>query len=226
MKKKMNIFDVEIDSLTAKEAMQAAVQYLQSGSVKTIEFVTLDMLMNGQDSPKWKENTKEIDILLPGEREILEAAHVKDRGLLKDVSNRVFLKMFLRYLKKNRKKLFLLAASEQELDALEGAMGEYSHGIIIAGREILSEDGKSEENIINDINGAEIDCIFSVLPSPQQEDFVVRNSALLNARVWLGCSQSLTEAYLEKNASGVRRFFIKKLFRYQVGKQKKEKLPL
>ena len=49
MKEKINIFDVEIDGFTAKAAMQAAVQYMQSESINTIEIVTLDMLMQEKD---------------------------------------------------------------------------------------------------------------------------------------------------------------------------------
>ena len=111
MKEKINIFDVEIDGFTAKAAMQAAVQYMQSESINTIEIVTLDMLMQGKDNPAWKENTKAMDMVLPGEKEILEAAEVQDRYLLKDVANKMFLKMFLRYLQKNRKKIFLMVQS-------------------------------------------------------------------------------------------------------------------
>lgn len=222
MNEKINIFDVALDGFTAKAAMQAAVQYMQSESINTIEIVTLDMLMKGQDNPEWKENTKVLDMLIPGEKEILEAAKVEDRELLKDVSNKVFLKMFLRYLKKNRKKLFLVATSEAELYSLEEAMEKYSGRVLVAGKGVLPEEGRTEETVINEINGAEIDCIFSVLPSPQQEDFIARNSALLNARVWLGCGRSLTEGYLEKNITSVRRFFMKKMFCYQVGRQNKD----
>ena len=45
MIEKMNIFDVEIPILTAKEAMIRAMQYLESESVDTIELVSMDMLM-------------------------------------------------------------------------------------------------------------------------------------------------------------------------------------
>lgn len=222
MEEKINIFDVEIDGFTAKAAMQAAVEYMQSESISTVEIVTLDMLMQGQDSPEWKEKTKEIDMVLPGEREILEAAEVLDRNLLKDVTNKVFLKMFLRYLQKNQKKLFLLAQTEQELDSLEQTLETYNRGIAIVGHGILDSKGESVEDVVNKVNGAETDCIFSVLPSPLQEDFITTNSALLNARIWLGCGSALAQNYGERCQGGIRRFFMKRVFRYQVGKQKKE----
>ena len=222
MKKKINIFDVEIDGFTAKAAMQAAVEYMQSESINTIEIVTLDMLMQGQDSPEWREKTKEIDLVLPGEKEILEAAEVEDRNLLKDVTNELFLKMFIRFLQKNRKKIFLIAGSEQELQSLEPALAKYNRGIVIVGHGILDPEGRAEEEIINEVNGVETDCILSVLPSPQQEEFIVRNSALLNARMWLGCGKTLSRMYGEHSRGCLRRFFLKKVFRYRVGRQRKE----
>ncbi len=222
MEEKINIFDVEIDGFTAKAAMQAAVGYMQSESINTIEFITLDMLMQGKDDPVWKENTKRIDMVLPGELEILEAAKTTDKSLLRDVTNKVFLKMFLRFLQRNRKKVFLIAQSEKELLSLKQAIEKYNRGITVTGHGIINPESRSEEDVINDINGAETDCILSVLPSPQQEDFIVRNSALLNARLWLGCGGALAANYNEKSRWGVRRFLMKKVFRYRVEKQQKE----
>lgn len=219
MEIKINIFGVEIDRFTAKAAMQAAVEYMDSESINTIEIVTLDMLMQGQDSPEWKEKAKEIDMVLPGEKEILEAAKIDDKFLMKDVTNKVFLKMFLRLLQKNQKRVFIIAASEQEICALEEALDRYNRGIIIVGKGILDSEGKAMEEIINEINGDETDCILSVLPSPQQEEFIVKNSALLNARVWLGCGRTLTRDYGEKIGGNVRRFFMKRRFWYRVGRQ-------
>lgn len=222
MNDKMNIFDVEIDVFTAKTAMKAAVQYMQSESINTIEIVTLDMLAQGLDDPEWKENTKFIDMILPGDREILESAGIQDRVLLKDARNRMFLRMFLQFLQKNRRKVFLFVESEEELCRVKTAMKTYNKGILISGYAVLNETGNSEDNIINDINGAEIDCILSTLSSPAQEKFIVKNSALLNSRVWLGCGKALEQNYSENIGGAVYRFLIKKMFRYRLGKQKRE----
>lgn len=222
MEKKINIFDVEIDGFTAKAAMQAAVRYMQSEPINTIEIVTLDMLMQGQDSPEWIEKTKEIDLVLPGEKEILEAAEAEDRNLLKDVSNELFLKMFLRYLQRNHKKVFLIAGSDEELEGMKSALEKYNKGVAVAGEGVLDPEGKAVEEIINEVNGVETDCILSVLPSPQQEEFIVANSALLNARIWLGCGKTLARLYGKRSEGIVRRFLLKKVFRYRVGRQKRE----
>lgn len=223
MEKKINIFDVEIDGFTAKAAMQAAVRYMQSEPINTIEIVTLDMLMQGQGSPEWIEKTKEIDLVLPGESEILEAAENVDKNLLRDVTNEMFLKMFLRYLQRNHMKVFLISGSDEELVNLKAALERYSKGIVIVGEGVLDPENKAVEEIINEVNGVETDCILSILPSPQQEEFIVRNSALLNARMWLGCGKTLTRLYGKRSEGGLYRFFLKKVFRYRVGRQRKER---
>ncbi len=223
MEEKIKVLDIEIDRLGAKASMQKMMEYMESEAVNAVEIVTMDMLLQGQELSEWKEAVRSLDLVLPGEPEILEVSDAGDRNLLYDVSNQVFLKMFLRYLQKNHKKVFLVAQSEEELLAMERAVREYNRRLLVAGHGILQPDGSGAENIINDINGAETDCIFSILPSPEQELFIYRNSALLNARIWFGCGSALNEIYLKKQNKGkIKRFFRKRIFRYLVGQKKKE----
>lgn len=67
MIEKMNIFDVEIPILTAKEAMIRAMQYLESESVDTIELVSMDMLMKERENAQWKEQINAADDAAAGE---------------------------------------------------------------------------------------------------------------------------------------------------------------
>ena len=222
MESKIQILDVELDKLCAKEVMKRAVQYMSSESINTIEIMTMDMMLRSQETPKWDEAVKKLDLVIPGEVEILEAAEIMDKSMIRDVSNQIFLKMFLRYLQRNKKRIFLVASSRSALVELESAITLYDRHLILVGHGILSKDGKSNENVINEINGAEVDCILSILPSPEQELFIQENSALLNARIWFGCGDVLKENYMKKNRKGwIRRFFRKKIFRYLVGQHKK-----
>lgn len=223
MEEKINIFDVEIDCLTAKEAMINALQFLESDSIDTIGLMTMAMLMGGQEDQKWKEQVEDLKMVLPGESEILEAARISDRNLLREAEGRVFLKMFMKYLQKNRKKVFLLAGSGEEMQRVKEAISWYNRGIQIAGSATVSPQDETVEDVINDINGTETDCILSVLSSPYQEQFICENKALLNARVWLGCGTALWDSYNERHPlKRLKRFFMKKLFRYQVGRQQEE----
>ena len=198
MIEKMNIFDVEIPILTAKEAMIRAMQYLESESVDTIELVSMDMLMKERENAQWKEQINALTMLLPENTEILKAAEIENEKLFRETEENVFLKMFMKYMQKNHKKIFLLADSEENLGKVEQI-----------------------QDAINAINGTETDCILSVLPSPFQERFITANKALLNVRVWLGGGCAFTGHLDEIKLRNRIRFFIqKKIFRYHVEQEK------
>ena len=222
MEEKISIFDTEMDSLSAKETMIRTIQFFEDDLLDTIELMTLNMLMGGQEDPKWKRNVAGMDLVLPVEAEILEAAGIQDRGLLRDADERVFLRMFMKYLQKNQKRVFLLAGSDEELFRVEEAVRRFNRGIRFTGHALLSPQDNREENVINDINGTETDCILSVLPSPYQEEFLGRNRALLNAKVWLGCGGALWQSYDERKLSKkIRHFFLKKVFRRTVEREQR-----
>ena len=203
MNEKINILNIELYQTSAKAAMQKVVQYMESDSINTVEIITMDMLLKGKDMPGWKEAVESLNLVLPGETEILEAAGVREKTLLRDTAGLVFLKMFLRYIQRNKKRVFLVAQSETELLEMESAIREHDRKLILAGR-------------------GETDCIFSLLPSPEQELLIQRNSALLNARVWFGCGSVLKEIYMKKQKKGkIQRFLRRKVFRYQVGRQQR-----
>ena len=196
MEEKISIFDIEMDNLTAKETMIQAMQFLESESIDTIEIMSMDMLLSGQEDMEWKEQVGRIGIVLPGDKEILTAADVHDRKRLQEAEERVFLRMFMKYLQKNHGRVYLLAETEEE----------------------------REETVINDINGTETDCILSVLPSPYQEQFISENKALLNARVWFGCGPALGRSYDDLRIfRRIKHFFIKKTFWHRVEKEQKDK---
>ena len=130
--------------------------------------------------------------------------------------------MFLRYLQRNKKRVFLVAQSETELTEMESAIREHDRKLILIGKGVLPPDGTGIEQVINAVNGVETDCIFSLLPSPEQELLIQKHSALLNARIWFGCGSVLKEIYMKKQKKGkFQRFLRKKVFRYQVEKQQR-----
>lgn len=222
MDRKINIFGVDITILTAKEAMKRTIEYLEEETANTIEIVTLEMLMKEKDNDVWKEQLQKFNLLLPGEKALFETSEESDRNLIRDVENRTYLKILFKYLQKNKKKVFLLAENEEDLKQTEKQLRAYAHSLRIAGQAVLSEDGGMEENVINEINGVEPDCILSVLSVPYGEKFAAECRALLNARLWLGGLSALSMVTAKKPMKRIGQFVMKKIFRYQMEKQKTE----
>lgn len=221
MTEKINVLGIEMDCLTAKEAMLQAMQFIDDDSVDTIEILSMNALLKGQDNEEWKEMIENLELVLPGEADILKAADVADRVKLKETENGTFLKLFMKYLQKNQKKVFLLAESDEEIGFLEEAVGRYSREIRVSGRRLIGQNVTEEEGVVNEINGTETDCILSVLASPYQEQFISRNRSLLNVKMWFGCSAALFENYAgHRGVKQLRHFFLKRRFFWRAGKEK------
>ena len=224
MEEKIEVLGIKMDCLSAKEEMLLAMQFMENDSVDTIEIMTMDVLMNSGEDADWKSGVEGLRLVIPGEAEILEAADIHDRMRLKETRDRVFLKMFMKYLQKNRKRVYLLGETEEGLAGVENVIRKYNRGIRITGHALLSPENRREEEVINDINGAETDCIISVLASPYQEEFISRNKTLLNVKVWLGCGTILERSYDgHRLLRRIRHFFRKTMFQREVEKQQKEK---
>ncbi len=223
MEEKINILDLDLDCITAKDAMIQAIQFLDSESLDVIEIISMNALMEYQDNAQWRNLTAEMGMLIPGEAEILKAADISDRTKLKEAEEGTFLKLFIKYLEKKRKNIYVLAQSEEEYLMTEEILRKRNRGIRISGHSVLDPQEAREENVINDINGTETDCILSVLHTPYQEEFVSRNRGLLDVRVWLGCGAAFAQQYTNRGPSGrVRHFLLKKLFWYRVERQNRE----
>lgn len=220
MEEKIKVLGIEMDCLTAKDAMKRAIQFLEGSLLESIGIIPMDMLLAGQEDSEWRERVGQLQMILPGEKEILEAAGIEDRQILRETEERTFLRMFMKYLQKNHRRVYLLAETDEELTRVEDAVRRHNRGIRITGHALIRPGENREENVINEINGTETDCILSVLSSPYQEEFAARGRALLNVKVWMGCGSALWRSYDESKMSvRIRRLFLKKIFRHRVERQ-------
>ncbi len=223
MTEKINVLGIEMDCLTAKEVMLRVMQFMEDDLVDTIELMSMDTLMSGRDDEEWKKLAGELEIVLPGEADILKAAEITDRVRLKEAENGTFFRLLMKYLQKNRKRVFLLSGTGGDLAALESVVRKYGRGIRVAGSGVLEQDGSGEEKVINDINGTESDCVLSVLQSPYQEQFIDRSRTLLCTKVWLGCGPALeTVGGSGGTLQKLRKFFQKRMFFRQAEREKNQ----
>jgi len=125
MNRKIDIFGIGITVLTAKDTMKTAMQYLESETVHAVEIMTLELLMQEKEDEIWREQIQQMDLVLPGEKALFATTELSDRMILKDLENRTFLRMFFRYLKKNKKTIYLLAEGEEELEKMKNFLKGY-----------------------------------------------------------------------------------------------------
>lgn len=224
MEKKMNVLGIQVDDYTAKEAMRQAIDYIETEAMNVIELLTTDILVKSSVEEGVKQNIEEADMVLIGDRAILEAAGIEEPKRLAEAEQDVFLRMFLRYLDKNRKRIYLMADSEEELEAFEHFLKENYPQAKLLGGSVVPGSAEADDMIVNEINGLEIDCILSELNMSEQEAFIARNRIIVNANVWLRLGKQMRLAGKESGLKlSVRNFFQKSILKKEIERENRKK---
>lgn len=222
MSEKINVLDIEIDELTAKEAMKESIDYMLSEPVSIIEIVTIDGLMQMGEVQNLKEEVSRFELVLAGDKTILEAAEVTERKYLQETENKTFLKMFFRYLHKNHKRVYLLVESEEECEKFYSYLERYYGGVQIVGLAKVSAKDRADDMLINAINGGEVDCVLAALSAPLQEEFIIKNKGILNARIWIGLGKEMLPVGRRGGGQGkFTQFIVKHIFKKELEKRKR-----
>ena len=220
MNEKIQVLGLGIDNLTAKDAVKRVVSYMETEPVSVVEMVTMNTLGKFQQDETAKELFEHFDIALASDKGILEAAGVLDERRLKEVDELLFIKMVMRFLHKNSSRVFLLAEDAADLQKLEMYMQQDYFNVQVIGVATMEENAASDDMLLNLVNGAEAECILSALPSPVEEQFIFRNQALVNARVWLGFGNLLDELKKEKTGfMKVKEFIMRQFLKKEMAKK-------
>lgn len=222
MGEKINVLDVEIDNLTAGEVMEKAIGYLDSEPVSVIEMVTAEGLMKMKDIPDLKSEISHFDLVLAGDKGMLEAAGVTGNQYYQETRDKLCLKMLLKYLQTKHRRVFLLSETITEGEEFCAWIRKHYSGVQVVGTMAVAEKDHADDMVVNTVNGAEADCVFSVLSVPFQEKFIGRNRNALNARIWFGIGKGEALSASGRSARGmVSQFVLKRFFKRAVKKQRK-----
>lgn len=223
MNETIRVLDVNINNYSAKQAMKASVGYMGTAVTNVVELATMEALMCAREEPEFREIISQSDLVLPGQKEILEASGNTDGRLLREVEDQTYLRMFLKYLHRNHCRVYLLVETDEEVDELTECMTSAYRGMQIVGAARVAESSSDDDMLVNAVNGGEVDCVISVLPSPVQEKFIARNRSLINARMWLGAGKVMEAIYKERSGrSKVFSFFIRLFFKREARKNQKK----
>lgn len=222
MQEKVQVLGVELDNCSAKEAVKRVVDFMQGERLSVVEMVTMNTLAHFQVIEDEKNVFRDFNLVFPSDRGILQAVGIEDERRLKEVDEFLFVKMVIRYLQKNKIRVFLLSQSEISRLQMEKYIQEEFDSLNIVASTSLEERG-SNDDILNLINGAEVECVLSTLMSPVEEYFISRNKSLTNARVWLGFGALLNDMKKEKKGwEKMLEKMYRRILKKEVEKKKKE----
>ena len=168
-----------------------------------------------------KRTGKDVTVVTYGRMlpRVLEAA--EEARLPKEIDIKLYLKMFMRYLHKNHKRMYLLVESEEDGQEAFRYMQRTYSGIQLVGLAKVSAEGRADDMLVNAINGSEVDCVLSALSVPLQEDFIAKNRNLLDARVWIGVGKKIFSPRKPGFGQGkIAKYLLNHIFRREMEKNK------
>ncbi len=233
----INVLGIELKDYPLREALKLTERYMNNGALNVIAYVSQKRLILAAENEKLKNWVEQLDLTLYSDPEILNGAEQAENGLLeeqetrkvtlqsgrqKEIEDRAYLREFSKRAVKYRKKIYLLAASEEKVNAMQKSLRESQNGLLIAGYGILNgdENGTDQESaIVNEINDIAPGIIIAELPFESCCHFVENNRMYINADVILelpeeGVTKAVPHGLVRLTLFGWRKLFRHRLRQY------------
>ena len=210
MNEKIEVMGVGLNIETYQELSPVLEQYFKDSQLHTICAVSMRMLMMAQKDCSIKETLNRCDLALPGEVEILAQGNVKEAKLVKEIKENLFFKNFIEWLIEQDKKLYLIGETDFQVTELKHYLLKQYPEAAVCGTGALA-DGKELYALMNEINVLAPDVILSVIPSPNQENFVDDRRSMLDAKVFYGLNGNYRLNSATRMLGAKFRAFVQKL---------------
>jgi N-acetylglucosaminyldiphosphoundecaprenol N-acetyl-beta-D-mannosaminyltransferase len=202
-----------IDIVEKKELGREIEQYLQNDYLNVIFLLTEPMIEKSAADPEYKELLENSDYLLPAGKSILEACPEKPSGeadIFTDYS--CFLEISKEYLSKEKhfaNNVYYIGKTKEEIQALVDFTAEQCPWLTAQGMYCEGMEEK-DDLLVNEINAVAPDILITALESPFQEEWVIKNSTKLNARLCIGIGAVLQELLKKEEKKGLSGWFSQK----------------
>lgn len=202
MEERKNVLNAMIDKRPIKEVMHQAIEYLETDGLNTVTIVTSETLLEIDREKLVEKAIESFDMVLIGDKTLKKQNNY--------VNHQLFPKMFIHYLHKSSRNVFLLAETEAELEYFKEFLKDNYNKIIIVGSATVLDGGEKDESIANAINGLDVECLLSIMGTPLQEAFIMKHKAIIHASLWLGIGKKIALYQgTKKKKSPVKRFIEK-----------------
>lgn len=192
MIKKVKLLGMEIDNYTVREAMLQVEVFLDNNVLNTIENISTKVLVAAEQTESVRECMEQLDLAIIAEKGILTAAGITSAQRIREIKDQDFFQEFMKRIIRNHKSVFLLGAKREKIEGFQQMLNERYPQLKIVGMSAMQECVGDIDAVINEMNAMAPDVIFSILPTPEQEQFLLEKKDRLNAKIWYGLGEDLS----------------------------------
>lgn len=215
MIKTIDVAGIRLDNYTVREAIMNLEREMSDQGFHTIEEVNTDTLMLAASDDTVRQALMILEHTVIAETGILEAVGASNYQRKHEIEHHDFFHELMRRLERGRKRIYLIGDTQERTDAMLQHMEELYPRCSLVGSAMLEGWDGTTDAVINDINSATPDVVISILPSPQQERFLLENRDKLFANLWYG----MGTMGLSAEKKGIVGFFRRYIRTYKLEKQ-------
>lgn len=218
--KEISVLGITMTDYSLREALRLAESYMDGSTLNTICHLNTELLMKAKDDEELKIAVAGMDMLIPGATGILEAGGVLSMSRRREVEGGFFIREFLKRLARERRKVFLLANTQEELVAMRAVLLSMEKKLTFFGSFTYDGPEVSHFAVVNEINSVVPDVIISMVPSPGQEKLMYECRQMVNARLWISFQEGMLieKESAKSGISFVSEFIDKFIFKRTVQK--------
>ncbi len=204
MIKMVDIAGIRLDNYTVRESIMNVEKEMSDHGFHTIEEVNMDMLMMAEANEVIREALTFVEHTVIAEAGILEAVGVDSYQRKHEIEHHDFFYELMKRIERNHKILFLVGDTVAYTEMIGDQIHARYPRCEIAGMVALEECSGAVDDVVNEINALAPDVIISVLPSPQQEHFLMESREKLSAGLWYGIGRMELQKPKKRFWDGVR----------------------
>lgn len=182
---KISLLGMTLTDYSLREAVGITDRFLGSGSLNTILFISAKILVGAGVLAEQKEWIGNADLIIWSDAEIAKQVGIKAKDRIHEVENQGYIKEILKRLGRGKKKLYLLAEAEEDLEKLEFDLKLLYEDLNIVGSSTISGMPEEWDSVANRINALAPAAVISRLQFDRQGKLIERMRKILNADIWL-----------------------------------------
>lgn len=192
MIKQIQLLGMEFPNYSLRDELQLAQEALWNDRLCLCLTMSMQSLMrvSSSESEDTKELVGQADMIVVEDPEILSVAGITSGQRIREASDHLFFKELLKRLQRGQKKVYLVGEKNAAVEKIKEILNEQYEKLQIVGQYSIEEYPEDLDRMINEINSAAPDVILSVMPTPTQEEFLVRNRSKLMAHLWYGLGEN------------------------------------
>lgn len=205
MIKQIQLLGMTIPNYSLREELQLAQEALKDEAPQLFLTVSMQSLMKigSSESEAAKECVEHANLVVIDDPEILSVAGINSSQRIREAADHLFFVELLKRLQRGQQQVYLVASKNSALEKIKEILADRYEKLAIVGEYSIEDYPEDLDRMINEINGAAPDVILSVMPTPQQEEFLVANRSKLLTKLWYGLGENYS-LLMEKKGLGWR----------------------